>query len=78
MDKADDDSVLFGALNETSGADRLVDWLPLSRKGSIVFTTRTRTAAVRLAESNVIALGELTEAEARDMLRKRLLPDHQQ
>ncbi|KAJ4353222.1 uncharacterized protein N0V89_004949 [Didymosphaeria variabile] len=72
VDNADDDSVLFG------GADRLIDWLPLSRKGSIVFTTRTRTAAIKLAESNVVVLGELAEAEAREMLRKRLLPARQQ
>ncbi|KAF1950658.1 purine and uridine phosphorylase [Byssothecium circinans] len=77
VDNADDDSVLFGALGETSRTDRLIDWLPHSRKGSIVFTTRTRTAAIRLAESNVVPLGELTKAEAEEVLKTRLLQEHQ-
>ncbi|KAL1607816.1 hypothetical protein SLS60_002754 [Paraconiothyrium brasiliense] len=72
VDNADDDDVLFG------GADRLIDWLPHSRKGSILFTTRTRIAAIKLAEREVVELGELAEVEAREMLRKRLLPAQQQ
>ncbi|KAF2181607.1 kinesin light chain 1 [Zopfia rhizophila CBS 207.26] len=77
VDNADDVGVLFGPLEEGSGADRLIDYLPRSRKGSIVFTTRTRVAAVKLAESNVIALGELDKAEATEVLKTRLLQEHQ-
>jgi tetratricopeptide (TPR) repeat protein len=76
VDNADDNSVLFGALGETSSADRLFDWLPYSRKGSIVFTTRTREAAIKLAESNVVPLGKLTKAEAEEVLETRLLQEH--
>ncbi|UPX19774.1 uncharacterized protein EKO05_0010025 [Ascochyta rabiei] len=39
---------------------------------SIVFTTRTRKAAVKLAESNIVALSELEEQEAEEILRQRL------
>jgi hypothetical protein len=77
VDNADDNSVLFGAPRETSSVDWLIDWLSHTRKGSIVFTTRTRAAAIRLAESNVIALGELTKAEADKVLKARLLQEHQ-
>ena len=77
VDNADDDSVLFDALRETSSADRLIDWLPHSRKGSIVFTTRTREAAIKLAASNVVPLGELTETEAEEVMKSRLLQEHQ-
>ncbi|KAI8930900.1 hypothetical protein NX059_011915 [Plenodomus lindquistii] len=78
VDNADDDSVLFGPLQEGDGAKRLVDFLPRSSKGSIVFTTRTRAAAVKLAQSNVIALDKLNREEATDLLKTRLLSEHQQ
>jgi hypothetical protein len=77
VDNADDDSMLFDALRETSSADRLIEWLPHSRKGSIVFTTRTQEAAIKLAASNVVPLGELTETEAEEVMKSWLLQEHQ-
>jgi tetratricopeptide (TPR) repeat protein len=77
VDNADDVSILFDLLEKNSGADRLIDYLPHSRKGAIVFTTRTRVAAIQLAENNVIALGELDKPEAIEILRTRLLREHQ-
>ncbi|KAF2174746.1 HET-domain-containing protein [Zopfia rhizophila CBS 207.26] len=77
VDNADDDSVLFGTLGEGNGPNRLIDYLPHSRKGSLVFTTRTRVAAIKLAESNVIGLGELEKPEAEEILKKRLFEEHQ-
>jgi tetratricopeptide (TPR) repeat protein len=68
----DNANVLFGPLQEVGGTDRLTDYLPHSRKGSIVFTTRTRKAAVKLAGGNHIQLNELEEAEARKMLEKHV------
>jgi tetratricopeptide (TPR) repeat protein len=80
VDNADDDSILFNLLEEGEVTDRLIDYLPHSRKGSVVFTTRTRKAAVRLAGSSLVQLSELDEAEAKKMLsqhlpRKELLED---
>jgi tetratricopeptide (TPR) repeat protein len=72
VDNADDDSVLFDPLREGGGTDRLIDYLPYSRKGSIVFTTRTRKAAVKLATSNHIQLSELDETEAKKMLEQHV------
>jgi tetratricopeptide (TPR) repeat protein len=77
IDNADDVGVLFGIVGEGSSADRLIDYLPRSRKGSVIFTTRTAKAANDLAESNVIELGELGKEEAKEMLRTRLLLKHQ-
>lgn len=59
IDNANDVSVLLNPLKKESGANRLMDYLPHSRKGSIIFTTRTRKAAIDLAGSNVVELGEL-------------------
>jgi tetratricopeptide (TPR) repeat protein len=77
IDNADDVGVLFDPLENESGASRLIDYLPHSRKGSIIFTTRTRKAAIDLAGSTVVELGELNDQEAREMLGTRLLPEHQ-
>ncbi|KAF2201833.1 kinesin light chain [Delitschia confertaspora ATCC 74209] len=77
VDNADDVSVLFDPIGEGDNADRLINCLPRSRKGSIIFTTRTREVAIKLAESNVIALGKLEQPDAKEMLRKRLIPEHQ-
>jgi hypothetical protein len=73
VDNADDTSVLFDQLERESSGDWLIDFLPRNRKGSIVFTTRTRVAAIELAGSNVIRIGELDEKEATKMLETRLL-----
>ncbi|PVH92043.1 hypothetical protein DM02DRAFT_544538 [Periconia macrospinosa] len=77
VDNADDTSVLLDPLKEGDGRNRLIDYLPNSCRGSFVFTTRTRKAAVDTAGHNIIALGELTKLEATEMLRTRLLQEHQ-
>lgn len=76
VDDADDAETLFDYPAHTDGAGRLVDDLPLSRNGYIIFTTRTRAVALRLAESNVIPLQNLGRADAATLLRRRLLPEH--
>jgi tetratricopeptide (TPR) repeat protein len=77
VDNADDVNVLLDPLEAETSKDRLVDFLPCSRHGSVVFTTRTRNAAIDLAGGTVMQLGELTEEEAGEVLRTRLLPDNQ-
>jgi pyruvate carboxylase len=72
VDNADDDNVLFDPLHERGVTDQLIDYLPHSRKGSIVFTTRTRKAAVKLAGHNHIQLCELNEVEAKKMLEQHI------
>ncbi|KAK8097365.1 kinesin light chain [Apiospora sp. TS-2023a] len=60
-----DDMALF-----TNG--QLLSYLPFSRQGSILFTTRNHQAAVRLDTRDDIRLRELDEAEARELLHQRL------
>lgn len=73
VDNADDVSILFDSPEMDSAADPLIDYLPHSRK----VPSCTRAAAVDLAGSNIIELGELNAQEAKELLRTRLLPKHQ-
>ncbi|KAH5478110.1 hypothetical protein HBI22_243380 [Parastagonospora nodorum] len=76
VDNADNASVLVGDSDPNEPDDKLMDSLPRSRKGTIIFTTRTRAAAVKLAESNTLALMGLERTEAIELLNKRLDPEH--
>jgi tetratricopeptide (TPR) repeat protein len=78
IDNADDVNILFDDLQEEDNSvTRLVSDLPRSSKGSTIFTTRTRAAAIKLAANNVLALEEFECAEAIEILNTRLLPEHQ-
>ena len=77
VDNADDEDVLFRAAGDGTSTSRLVDCLPHSRRGSVLFTTRSRIAAVRQAESNILDLGVLTREEAKVLLQKQLVPIRQ-
>ncbi|KAJ3551744.1 hypothetical protein NPX13_g11291 [Xylaria arbuscula] len=52
----------------------LADYLPFSRQGSILFTTRNRQVAVQLdiPQENIITVQEMDNAEATKLLRKGL------
>jgi tetratricopeptide (TPR) repeat protein len=76
VDNADDTSILLDPREGNHGAERLIDYLPSSRHGSVLFTTRTRLAAVDLSGANSIALEQLTMLEATEVLETRLLPEH--
>jgi tetratricopeptide (TPR) repeat protein len=72
IDNADDDSVLFESPKDRNRTNRLFDYIPLNRRGSIIFTTRTRKAAVRLAGANLLQIKELNEVDAKSMLDQYL------
>ncbi|KAK4663369.1 hypothetical protein QC763_0097850 [Podospora pseudopauciseta] len=67
IDNADDEKLLFG---DTA----LTDYLPFSRKGSILFTTRNHKLGLRLVESenHIIAVEEMSKDEALKLLGKNL------
>src|SRR5690606_33646731 len=50
----------------------LIDYLPRSSKGRIVFTTRTRKVAVKLVKQNIVEVSEMDEETATQLLRKSL------
>ena len=60
----------------------LKDFLPRSHQGSVVFTTRNRKVAVKLAQSDVIEVPNMEEDVAaqmmqRSLINQELLADHQ-
>lgn len=73
IDNADDSKMLFERDGEDSTTLALIDYLPFSQKGSIVFTTRNRKLAVKLAGSNVIQVGLMEPDDAKEVLRGCLL-----
>ncbi|OAL05939.1 TPR-like protein, partial [Phaeosphaeriaceae sp. SRC1lsM3a] len=77
VDNADDETVLFGPPSKDEDVEQLIKYLPGSSYGSIIFTTRTQAAAVKLAESNTMAIEELERSDAIAILSRRLLHEHQ-
>jgi hypothetical protein len=73
VDNADNPSVLLDGTNDDPRAGRLYDHLPNSDRGSIVFTTRSRKAAERLTPSSALDLGDMTKAEAKQLLAERIM-----
>ena len=51
----------------------LIDYLPRSSQGRVVFTTRSRKIAVKLAQQNVIKVSEMDEEVAMQVLSKSLI-----
>ncbi|OCL00243.1 FabD/lysophospholipase-like protein [Cenococcum geophilum 1.58] len=72
FDNADDIDLWTGNAGNPTGS-RLIDHLPKSKHGAIVFTTRSRKAAVKLAGPNVVLVDEMDDANARQLLGKFLI-----
>jgi hypothetical protein len=74
FDNADD--VNMWITQSGPGSGRLIDYLPRSEQGCIVFTTRDRKTAVKLARQNVVEVPEMDEDVAIQLLQKSLVnPD---
>ncbi|KAL7906195.1 hypothetical protein GGI35DRAFT_117899 [Trichoderma velutinum] len=76
IDNADDISMWID--QPTPDSSRLIDCLPRSKYGSIIFTTRDKKAAVKLAGPvgrNIVEVSELDEAGAKQLLQKYLSED---
>ncbi|OCK97558.1 uncharacterized protein K441DRAFT_694120 [Cenococcum geophilum 1.58] len=58
------------------GSSRLIDYLPKSKRGSIIFTTRDRKTAVKLAHQNIVEVSEMDETVAMQLLQKCLVDQH--
>ena len=59
--------------NEEGSSLRLLDYIPQSPNGSILITTRTKSAALRLVEEHeVIPVNPLDEPDAVTLLEKKL------
>ncbi|KAJ9645330.1 hypothetical protein H2199_003336 [Coniosporium tulheliwenetii] len=69
LDNADDPVILFG----TGQSKGIVDYLPESEEGMVVFTTRTLKVAVSLTRGDVMELGAMNRQDAADFLEKSLI-----
>jgi hypothetical protein len=76
FDNADNVDMWIGQSVSETGSGRLIDYLPRSTQGFIVFTTRDRKTAIKLAPQNIVEVPEMNEDVAIQLLQKRLVnPD---
>jgi len=72
VDNADDIDLLMEKL-EGDTSKRLIDYLPRSHRGGILFTTRSRKTGVDLAENRIIELHDMSVSEGEQMIVQRLI-----
>ena len=74
LDNVDNASFLLESRNMEGGKSRpLVSYLPQCQNGTILVTTRTREAALKLVEeSSIIAVNPMEESHAITLLKKKL------
>ena len=80
LDNADDADMWFKETDTTTWSGSLVDMLPRSTKGSVIWTTRDRKGALKMALSqDTLNIREMEESVASNLLRKSLIrPDDPQ
>lgn len=75
VNNADDTDILFKKTDDNIRSLPLVDFLPSSSKGSIIFTTRSRKAAVKQAKNNLIEVDEMNQNDARKIFERSLFQE---
>ncbi|KAK7220422.1 hypothetical protein V2G26_008425 [Clonostachys chloroleuca] len=73
IDNADDMAILYGPEDQPGG---IINFLPDSDSGPILFTTRSREVATNVTV-NILELPEMSLAEAKDLLGKSLIDNNQ-
>jgi GTPase SAR1 family protein len=73
FDNADDINMWIAKPESEPGSSRLIEYLPRSNQGCIVFTTRDRKTAVKLAHQNVVEVPQMNEEVAKQLLQKYLV-----
>ncbi|KAK2606208.1 hypothetical protein QQS21_003379 [Conoideocrella luteorostrata] len=71
FDNADD--VGMWLEKSTPESSPLIDYLPRSSHGSVIFTTRNKKAAIKLAGRNVVEISEMDGASGKQLLGKHLI-----
>lgn len=72
FDNADDVSLWTKDGTDDGNSNCLINFLPHSNTGRILFTTRTKKAGVKLAGNNLIHISEMDEETATQLLKKSL------
>jgi hypothetical protein len=73
FDNADDIEMWITKPGSEKLSSGLMDYLPKSMHGHVVFTTRDRKTAVKLAQPNIVEVLEMSEGIATQLLHKSLL-----
>ena len=73
FDNADDINMWIAEVGSEPGSGRLIEYLPRSDQGCIVFTSRDRKTAVKLAHQNIVEVPEMDEGVATQLLQKCLV-----
>jgi hypothetical protein len=73
FDNTDDINMWTSQIGFTRGFERLIDYLPKSKHRYVLFTSRDRKTAVKLAQQNVVHLIEIGEDIAMQLLQKYLI-----
>lgn len=73
FDNADDMNIWIAEPGPEQRARSLIENLPRSKHGCIVFTTRDRKTAVKLASQNLVEVPEMDEQGATQLLKKCLI-----
>jgi Cdc6-like AAA superfamily ATPase len=73
FDNADDINMWIVEAGSKPGSGRLIEYLPRSNQGCIVFTSRDRKTAVKLAYQNIVEVPEMDEDIATQLLQKCLV-----
>lgn len=68
-----DDTKMWMETNPQSESKQLVDQLPTSPRGSIVFTSRDKQLAIKLVGNKIVKVDEMTEADSLELLEKLLI-----
>jgi hypothetical protein len=71
FDNADDIDMWIGKSRQELGC--LIEYLPKSKRGVIIFTTRDRKTAVKLANQNIVEVPEMDEVAGMQLLQKCLV-----
>ncbi|GFG21196.1 putative Podospora anserina S mat genomic DNA chromosome 6, supercontig 2, partial [Aspergillus udagawae] len=72
LDNADDVDLWTSPFTPDAGSKRLAEYMPRSRYGTVVWTTRDRKVATTVAYENVVTVPELDETGAIEMMRNYL------
>jgi tetratricopeptide (TPR) repeat protein len=71
VDNADDVGILLEP-DSSAKLTRLIDYIPHSDAGSVLFTTRSRKAATELTQTHILGLDDMGQTEARQLLARRI------
>jgi hypothetical protein len=76
VDSADDMDLWFGGRSNSAHSTPLIEFLPKSDEGILIFTTRNRHAAVKMAGNNVVEITSMEPDIARKLLERSVIHEN--